>query len=354
MNATQKLHDMGQRLWLDNITRGLLSDGTLARYIRDFSVTGLTSNPSIFEQAIRNGDAYGDEIRYLKHAGKSGESLFLALALTDLTAAADLFRPMHDATRGADGWVSVEVSPLLADDTAGTVRAALQLHVAAARPNLFVKIPGTPAGIPAIEEAIFLGVPVNVTLLFSADQYLDAAGAYLRGIARRIDLGLSPNVASVASVFVSRWDTAVRDKVPAAWRNRLGIAMAQHCYKTHCTLLASSAWQTLNAVGARPQRLLWASTGSKDSAAADTLYVDALAAVDTINTMPEKTLLAFAAHGAVAGVMSPDGGDAESVLAGFSAQGIDLAALATELQEQGTAAFALSWQALLDRIEDVA
>ena len=301
MNATQQLHDLGQSLWLDNITRGLLTSGTLSRYIREFAVTGLTSNPTIFDHAIKNGDFYDAAIRKKALAGKSGEALFFELALEDLTQAADLFRPIHDATGGVDGWVSLEVSPLLADDTAGTIKAAAQLHARAQRPNLFIKIPGTRAGIPAIEESIFAGVPVNVTLLFSREHYIAAAEAYMRGIERRIAAGLDPKVASVASIFVSRWDVAVKDKVSAEFRNRLGIAIAMRTYKAYRDLLASKRWQKLAASGARPQRLLWASTGTKDPAAPDALYVEALAAPDTINTMPEKTLLAFADHGKVTG-----------------------------------------------------
>ncbi|MBK5105702.1 MAG: transaldolase, partial [Burkholderiales bacterium] len=292
MNATQQLHDLGQSLWLDNITRGLLTSGTLSRYIRELAVTGLTSNPTIFDHAIKDGDFYDAAIRKKALAGESGESLFFELALEDLTQAADLLRPVHDATGGVDGWVSLEVSPLLADDTAGTIRAAARLHARAQRPNLFIKIPGTRAGIPAIEESIYAGVPVNVTLLFSREHYIAAAEAYMRGIERRIAAGLDPKIASVASIFVSRWDVAVKDKVSAGFRNRLGIAIAMRTYKAYRDLLASKRWQKLAASGAQPQRLLWASTGTKDPAASDTLYVEALAAPDTVDTIPEKTLLA--------------------------------------------------------------
>jgi transaldolase len=350
MKATQRLHDLGQSLWLDNITRGLLTSGTLARYIGELSVTGLTSNPTIFEHAIGNGNFYDDAIREKSRAGESGESLFFELALEDLTRAADLLRPAYDASDGVDGYVSLEVSPLLADDTAATIAAAKQLHARAQRPNLFIKIPGTPAGIPAIEEAIFAGVPVNVTLLFSREHYLAAAEAYLRGIERRIAAGLHPRVASVASLFVSRWDVAVKDKVPDALRNRLGIAIAKRTYKSGRELLASARWQKLAAAGARPQRLLWASTGTKDPAAPDVLYIEALAAPDTINTMPEKTLLAFAEHGKINGTLAADGGDAETVIADFAKAGIDDAALAADLQRAGTASFAASWRDLLQRI----
>ena len=278
VKSTQQLHDLGQSLWLDNITRTLLADGTLRRYIADLSITGLTSNPTIFDEAIKKSSAYDDAIERKTAAGGSGEALFFELALEDLTQAADLFRPIHDATGGVDGWVSLEVSPLLANDTAGTVKAALQLHERAQRPNLFIKIPGTLAGISAIEQAIFAGVPVNVTLLFSTAQYLAAAEAYMRGIERRIAAGLDPKVGSVASLFISRWDVAVKDKVPAALRNRLGIAIAKQAYQAYVELLASPRWRKLSSAGARPQRLLWASTGTKDPAAPDTLYVETLAA----------------------------------------------------------------------------
>jgi len=351
MNATQRLHDLGQSLWLDNITRDLLSSGTLGRYISDYAVTGLTSNPTIFEQAISKSDSYDAAIHDKAQAGKSGEALFFELALEDLTRAADLFAPTHRATGGVDGWVSLEVSPLLVDDSAGTIKAAVELHAAAERANLFIKIPGTRAGITAIEEAIFAGVPVNVTLLFSREHYLAAAEAYLRGIERRIAAGRDPNVASVASLFVSRWDAAVKDQVPDTLRNRLGIAIAQRTYKAYRELLSAPRWQKLANAGARPQRLLWASTGTKDPAAPDTLYLTALAAPDTVNTIPEPTLLAFAEHGNVGEVLSPDGGDAEAVLAEFARAGVDVTALATKLQQDGGRSFAKSWRSLLDCIE---
>ncbi len=350
MKATQQLHDLGQSLWLDNITRELLTSGTMGRYIRELSITGLTSNPTIFDQAIRNTSFYDAAIRKKTFEGKSGEALFFELALEDLTQAADLFRPAHAASVGVDGWVSLEVSPLLVDDTPGTIQAARQLHVQAQRPNLFIKIPGTPAGIAAIEETIFAGVPVNVTLLFSREQYIAAAEAYMRGIERRIAAGLDPEVASVASIFVSRWDVAIKDKVPDALRNRLGIAIAMRTYKAYCDLLAAPRWQTLAGAGARTQRLLWASTGSKDPAAADTLYLEALAAPDTINTIPEKTLLAFAEHGEVKATMLSDAGDAEAVLAEFARAGVDNMALAATLQREGAQAFTKSWKDLLDCI----
>jgi transaldolase len=350
MKTTQELHNVGQSLWLDNITRTLLTDGTLRRYISELSVTGLTSNPTIFDEAIKKGSAYDEAILKKYAAGREGEELFFELALEDLTQAADLFRPVHDATGGADGWVSLEVSPLLANDTAGTVKAALHLHARAQRPNLFIKIPGTPAGLAAIEQSIFAGVPVNVTLLFSTAQYVAAAQAYMQGIERRVAAGLDPKVTSVASLFVSRWDAAVKDKVPQALRNRLGIAVAKQAYKAYRDLLDSARWRKLAAAGARPQRMLWASTGTKDPGAPDTLYVQALAAPDTVNTMPEKTLLAFADHGRVQGVMPLDGGDAERVLAEFAHDSVDHNLLAAQLQREGAESFTKSWRDLLDVI----
>ena len=350
MKTTQQLHDLGQSLWLDNITRELLIDGTLTRYISEFSVTGLTSNPSIFDHAIKNGSAYDRSIRQKTLDGKPGEALFFELALEDLTRAADLFRPVYEATGEVDGRVSLEVSPLLANDTASTVKQATQLHAQGQRPNLFIKIPGTREGVPAIEQSIFAGVPINVTLLFSAEQYLAAAEAYMHAIERRIAAGLDLKVDSVASIFVSRWDVAVNDKVPQTLRNRLGIAIAKRTYKVYRELLASSRWRKLAAAGARPQRLLWASTGSKDPDASDTLYVEALVAPDTINTMPDKTLRAFAEHGQVKDALPIDGGDAEEVLTEFARTGIDDAVLADQLQREGTAAFDQSWRDLMERI----
>jgi transaldolase len=350
MKPTHKLHDLGQSLWLDNITRSLLTNGTLRRYITELSVTGLTSNPTIFDKAIKEGDFYDAAIRQKGAEGKSAEAQFVELALADLIDAANLFRPVHDSSGGVDGWVSLEVSPLLANDTAGTISAAAELHRRAHCPNLFIKIPGTPAGIPAIEESIFSGVPVNVTLLFSRAQFIAAAEAYLHGIERRIAARLDPKVGSVASIFVSRWDVAVQDRVPRQLRNRLGIAVAKGAYKSYRDLLASPRWQPLEAAGARPQRLLWASTGTKDPEAPDTLYVEALAAPDTINTMPDKTLHAFADHGDLKDVLPVDGGDAEETLAKFIQIGIDLVALADQLQREGAESFAKSWRNLMDRI----
>src|SRR5579859_207278 len=352
MNPTQTLHDMGQSLWLDNITRDLLDKGTLRRYVDELSVTGLTSNPTIFDEAIGGGSAYDEEIRSRAKSGLAGEALFLELALGDLRRAADLFRPIYDRTQGTDGWVSMEVSPLLASDTKATIESALYIHKLAGRPNLYIKIPGTPEGVPAIEAAIFAGVPVNVTLLFSREQYLAVADAYMRAIERRITAGLDPKINSVASVFVSRWDRAVSDKVPAELRNRLGVAIAMRTYRAHCELIGGARWKDLEAKGARKQRMLWASTGTKDPKAPPGLYVEALAAPDTIDTMPEKTLLAFAAGGNPKGVMSKDGGDAEEVLARFARAGIDVGALATQLQVEGAASFVKSWTELMQRIRD--
>lgn len=349
---TRRLHEMGQRIWLDNITRELLRSGTLARYISDLSVTGLTSNPTIFEQAIGSSASYDEAIQKVAAQGLSDEDLFFELALQDLTQAADLFRPIFDSTIGADGWVSLEVSPMLANDTNNTIRAAAQLHARAARPNLFIKIPGTPEGIPAIEQSIFDGVPINVTLLFSREHYVAAAEAYLRGIERRLAAGLDPRVESVASLFVSRWDVAVKDEISPQFQNRLGIAIAMRTYKGYRNLLASERWRKLAAAGARPQRLLWGSTGTKDPAAPDTLYVEALAAADTINTIPEKTLLGFADHGHVGAGLPADGGDAESVLQEFRRGGIDDQALAARLQREGVEAFTRSWSGLMAKIRE--
>lgn len=352
MNNTQRLHDLGQSLWLDNISRKLLDDGTLRRYIDHFSITGLTSNPTIFDEAIGAGDAYDQGIRSKAAAGKSGEALFVELALEDLRRAADLFRPIFDATNGVDGWVSMELSPLLAGETAGSIEAAARIFRQAERPNLFVKIPGTPAGVGAIEESIFAGVPINVTLLFSREQYLASAEAYLRAIERRLAAGLDARVASVASVFVSRWDRAVSEKVLAPLQNQLGIAIAARTYRAYRELLASPRWRRLADAGAQPQRLLWGSTGTKDPKVSPTLYVDALAAPGTINTMPEKTLRAFAEHGELRGVMADDGGDAEMVLQQFTKAGVNIDALAVKLQHDGAQAFVKSWNELLQRIAE--
>ncbi len=352
MKTTQQLHDLGQSLWLDNITRDILDDGTLAHYIKEYSLTGLTSNPTIFDKAISGTDAYDSAIRAKAKAGKSGEALFIELALEDLRRAAALFRPAFDATQGVDGWVSMEVSPLLAGDTAATIEAAARIHHQAQCENLFVKIPGTPEGIPAIEESIFAGVPINVTLLFSREHYLAAAEAYLRGIERRLEAGLDPKVASVASVFISRWDVAVSKKVPQELHNKLGIAIAGRTYRAYRELLAAPRWRTLAAAGAMPQRLLWASTGTKDPEAPDTLYVTALAAPDTIDTLPGKTILALADHGKLESMMVEDGVAAEALLARFAEAGIDVQAVAEQLQDDGAKAFVKSWQDLLEHIAE--
>jgi len=351
MKATKLLHNLGQSLWLDNITRDLLNSGTLKRYIDELSVTGLTSNPTIFDHAIKNSRAYDAAIRVRLVQGKSGEPLFFDLALGDITRAADLFRPIFDQTDGLDGWVSLEVSPVLAYDAASTLAAAKELRARTARPNVFIKIPGTKEGLPAIEEAIFAGIPVNVTLLFSREQYLAAADAFMRGIERRIAAGLKPGVDSVASVFVSRWDGAVAGKVPTPLNNQLGIAMANRAYKAYRELLGSPRWQRAFNAGARPQRLLWASTGTKDPKAPDVLYIKALAAPFTVNTMPEATLLALADHGELGSIMSADGGDCERVLSQFRQAGIDLEALAAQLQVEGAKAFVKSWDELLSVID---
>jgi len=350
MKATKQLHDLGQSLWLDNITRELLTSGTLKRYIDELSVTGLTSNPTIFEHAITRSSAYDEEIRRLVKLGHSGEALFFELAIEDLTQAADMFAPVHERTAGVDGWVSLEVSPLLAHDAKSTVAEAKALHRKAGRTNLFIKIPGTKEGAAAIEEAIFSGVPVNVTLLFSREQYLNAADAYMRGLERRLAAGLSPDVRSVASLFISRWDKATMEKVPAGLRNKLGVAIGMQAYQAYRDLLDSDRWQRLENQGARPQRLLFASTGAKDPAASDVLYISALAAPHTVNTMPEETLLAFGDHGQVSGALARDGGDAGQVLAEFSKAGFDLVKMATDLQEDGAKSFNASWQDLLNSI----
>ena len=347
MKATQLLHNLGQSIWLDNITRDLMTTGALEQYIQDLSVTGLTSNPTIFEHAIKNSKSYDAAILKKRKEGKSDEVLFFELALDDLTKAADLFRPIYNRTNGVDGWVSLEVSPLLAHDTGKTLAAAIELHAHAARPNLFIKIPGTKEGLPAIEEAIFKGVPINVTLLFSREHYLAAAEAFLRGIERRMDAGLNPNVDSVASLFISRWDAAITARVPETMRNKLGIAIAMRTYKAARGLLGSPRWQRIYNAGARPQRLLWASTGTKDPAASDVLYIKALAAPFTVNTMPEATLKALAEHGELGTILPADGGDCEEVLTEFAKAGINVDSLAADLQDQGAKSFVKSWTDLM-------
>src|SRR5215208_4134826 len=350
-NPTQRLHDLGQSLWLDNITREMLQNRTLRHYIEELSITGLTSNPTIYDHAIGSGAWYDDAIQEKTLGGLSSEALFFQLAGDDLSRAADLLRPIHRATNHLDGWVSLEVSPLLAHDTRRTLEQVKLIHRQLERPNLFIKIPGTPEGLPAIEEAIFAGIPINVTLLFSPEQYLAAAAAYQRGIERRIEIGRDPDVVSVASLFVSRWDKAVQDKVPSELRNRLGIAIAGRTYRAYRELLDSHHSESLATAGARHQRLLWASTGTKDPSASDVLYVEALAAPDTINTMPDKTLLAFADHGTVGDPIPVDGGDADEVLAEFQSAGVDTDELAARLQREGAEAFDKSWNDLLESIE---
>ncbi|WP_211451368.1 transaldolase [Collimonas antrihumi] len=352
MNATTQLHAFGQSLWLDNITRELLDSGTLQRYCVDFSVTGLTSNPTIFERAIRNTKAYDQAIHSKTKEGKSGEALFFELAIDDLKRAAALFRPAFETSDGVDGWVSLEVSPLLANDTAGTIEAAKRLHALADCPNLFIKIPGNEAGVPAIEEAIFAGVPVNVTLLFSREQYIAAADAYWRGIQRRIGAGLDPKVNSVASIFVSRWDKAVAGKISGELNNRLGLAISGQIYKTYRERLASADAHRFALAGALSQRLLWASTGSKDPQISETYYIEALAAPHTVNTMPEKTLHALAQLGGLNGVMHEDGGDAEQVLTAFALADVDIVAIAVQLQLEGAQSFSKSWHDLLTLIAE--
>jgi transaldolase len=351
-NPTKQLHELGQSLWIDNIDREMLATGKLRDYIDELSVTGLTSNPTIFDKAIGGGSAYDDSIRALHEQGRSGEGLFFELALEDLREAADLFVAVHERTDGVDGWVSLEVSPLLADDTEATIEQVQRLHIESRRNNIYIKIPGTMAGGEAIEESIHAGIPVNVTLLFSTDQYLAAADAYMRGVERRIEDGLDPAVPSVASLFISRWDKAVIDEAPDELRDQLGIAVAKRTYRAYRELHDSERWQRLENAGARPQRLLWASTGTKDPEASDVLYVESLAAPLTINTMPDKTLLAFADHGQVREPLPPDGGDAEQVLAAFNEAGIDTDALAERLQREGAEAFTKSWNELLGTIED--
>jgi transaldolase len=351
MKATQQLHDAGQSLWLDNITRDMLDSGTLKRYIDELSVTGLTSNPTIFDHAITHSKSYDAQVGKLTASGLSSEDAFFEMAIEDLRRAADLFAPIHQRTATMDGWVSLEVSPLLAYDAAITVKVAKALHAKAARPNLFIKIPGTKEGRTAIEESIFAGVSVNVTLLFDRDHYLGAADAYMRGLERRVQAGLSPDVRSVASLFVSRWDKATMDKVPAELRDKLGPAIGQQAYKAYRDVLESDRWQRLANQGARAQRLLFASTGTKDPKASDVLYIGALAAPNTVDTMPEETLLAFGEHGKIGSVIPRDGGDCEQMLAAFSKAGIDLAKLAADLQSEGATSFDDSWKELLGSIE---
>jgi transaldolase len=350
MNPTAQLNRAGQSLWLDNITRDLLTSGTLRHYIDDLAVTGLTSNPTIYDKAIGGTAAYDEAVRVAAAHESSGEEVFFELALDDLTRAADLFRPIHERTGGVDGFVSLEVSPLLAYDPEATKRQAARLHGVAGRPNLFIKIPGTAEGLRAIEDTIFAGIPVNVTLLFSPAHYLAQAEAYTRGIERRVEAGLPAFVASVASVFISRWDGAVAGTVPGDLSMQLGIAIGMRAYADYRAFIASDRWQRLLNVGARPQRLLFASTGTKDPSASDVLYVEGLAAPHTVNTMPEETLLAFADHGTLGALLPADPAAADALLARFAAAGIDVEAVGRDLQQKGAASFVASWSSLLERI----
>ena len=351
MKPTKALHDLGQSLWVDNITRDMLDSGTLQKYIDEFSATGLTSNPTIFDNAISKSDTYDPEIKRLFKAGYSGEALFFELALQDLSRAADLFLPVHWTTATVDGFVSLEVSPLLAYDTEATTAEAKRLFERAHKPNLFIKIPGTKEGLPAIEETIFSGVNVNVTLLFSSEHCQAAADAYMRGLERRVRAGLDPDVRSVASIFISRWDKAVMDKVSDDLRDKLGIAVAHEAYRDYRAGLYTDRWQRLESFGARPQRLLFASTSTKDPRASDTLYISGLAAPNTVNTMPDKTMEAFVDHGKLDGVLSADGGNCKDVFAAYEKAGISVSGLAAQLQKDGAASFVKSWQNLLQSIE---
>jgi transaldolase len=351
MKETIKLHEIGQSLWLDNITRGLLTNGTLQKYINELSITGLTSNPTIFDNAIKDSDFYDTAIREKALSKKSGEALFFELALEDLISAAELLQPVHKLTGGVDGWTSLEVSPLLANNTAATIKAAVELHARTKLNNIFIKIPGTPEGIPAIEEAVFQGVHVNVTLLFSREQYISAANAYMRGIERRIAAGLDPKIYSVASIFISRWDKAVNDKVPSELKNKLGIAIAGRLYSTYKEFQTNSRWKKLVSEGAPIQRLLWASTGTKDPDASETMYIEALAASDTINTMPEKTLLVFADRGKLNGTMSADSSASEKIISKFEKLNVNTAILAERLQREGADSFVKSWNDLMNSIK---
>lgn len=350
MRATQQLSNLGQSLWLDNITRAMLDDGTIRSYVDEYSVTGLTSNPSIFDSAIGTG-AYDEAIAASIARGQSNEEIFFEIAVADLRRAADLFAASHERTAGVDGWVSLEVSPLLAYDADATVSAARSIHRRVDRPNLLVKIPGTTEGLGAIEECIASGIPVNVTLLFDAEQYLAAADAYLRGIERRVAAGEDPVVGSVASLFVSRWDVAIAERVPAELKNELGIAVGHDVYRAYRELLASERFQRLENAGARAQRLLWASTKTKDPAASDTLYVERLASPHTVNTMPDSTLHAVFDHGTIGTTLPVDGGRAHDVLTAFAAANVDVKELGERLQVEGAEAFVSSWNALLAKIE---
>jgi transaldolase len=350
MKPTQELHELGQSLWLDNITRTMLDDGTEQGYIDEYNVTGQTSNPTIFDKAIGSGDAYDEQIAELREKGLDGEELFFELALADVRRAARMFQQIYKDTDRMDGWVSLEVSPTLAYDTQGSIQQAADLH-GRAEENNFIKIPGTPEGLPAIEESIFAGVPINVTLLMNSEQTIAAAQAYMKGIERRIEADLDPDVPSVLSIFISRSDVAVHDQVPDDLKNTLGVAVGQVTYRDWRRLFESDRWKGLADQGARLQRLLFASTGTKDPEASDTLYIEAFAAPDTINTMPDKTLKAFADHGKIGDPLPEDGGDAEEVLKAHRDAGIDTDALGLRLQKEGAEAFVKSWNELLDTIK---
>jgi transaldolase len=350
LKATQKLHELGQSLWLDHIIRENLNSSKFRHYIEELSVTGVTFNPTIFNCAIKNSSVYDVAIRKKLKEDKLGEELFYELALEDLSHAADILRPIFEKTGGVDGWVSLEVSPLLIHETATILAAAEELYNRVRRPNFFIKIPGTKEGLPAVEEAIFAGIPVKVTLLFSREHYLAAAGAFLRGIERRIAAGLKPNIGSVASIFVSRWDAAVKGKVPDALCNQLGIAIAQRTYTAYRDLLSSPRWQRANNAGARPQRLLWVGTESKDPESSKDFYIKALAAPFTINSMSESILNTLVDHGEIGTLMPADGGDCEAELIRFAQAGIDVDALADELQNEEVASSIKSWFELMSAI----
>ena len=350
-NAAQRLHEVGQSLWLDSINRAMLRSGALARYVSELAVTGLTSNPTILGHAMAASTDYDASLRtWLQHGVNEPQDLVYRLALEDLAAAASLFYPAWDATQGGDGYVSIEVPPDLAYETPRTVALAKWLQDEAGFENLLVKIPGTPQGLAAMEEAVVAEIGINVTLLFSDAQYLQTAEAYVRALERRLEAGLSLAVPSVASVFVSRWDKAADPLLSPEMHGRLGLAEAKKVYASYRQLLSSERWHALAQAGARPQRVLWASTSAKDPALADTYYVEALAAPDTIDTMPEKTLLAFAEHGVVGDLLEADYARAEEVVAAVAGQDVDVDALAESLQRQGARAFGADWASLLDAI----
>jgi transaldolase len=351
VNPARQLHEAGQSLWLDSINRAMLGSGDLARYVDQLAVTGLTSNPTILGHAMAASHDYEGSLRALLAQGVSGpQDLVYAAAFEDLGQAANLFRPAWQASGGEDGYVSVEVPPDLAYDAPATVALARHLHAMAGFPNLLVKVPGTPQGLTVLEELVDAGIGVNVTLLFSDTHYLRTAEAYMRALERRLARGEDLAVPSVASVFVSRWDKAADSLLPKPLHGRLGVAMAQKVYSSYQSLLASDRWRDLEAGGARPQRVLWASTSAKDPALPDTYYVEKLASPGTINTMPEKTLIAFADHGTVGEMLRDDYASGEETVAEVAAKGVDVDALGESLQRQGARAFSADWSALLDAI----